>query len=115
MTKGLGGTINARQAAFFIAVYLLVYMRSVPPAQAQVTAHPPISANVELVTVPVIVFDDKGAAATNLKKSDFRLFDDGVVQQILYFDWVLTPGSFVILADFSSRIPTKILFVQSSA
>jgi len=115
MTKGLGGTMKARQAAFFIVVYLLVYVRSVPPAQAQVNAHPPISANVELVTVPVIVFDDKGAAATNLKKSDFRLFDDGVVQQILYFDWVRTPVSFAILADLSSSMTRKIPFVQEAA
>jgi len=35
-------------------------------------------ANVELVQIPVIVFDDKGGVASNLKKDDFRLFVDGV-------------------------------------
>ena len=51
----------------------------------QAQARPPvqINTNVQLVQVPVIVFDDKGGVASNLKKDDFRLFEDGVEQRIL--------------------------------
>jgi len=41
-------------------------------------------ANVELVQIPVIVFDDKGGVATNLKKDDFRVLEDGVEQRLVY-------------------------------
>lgn len=107
------------RSAFFVIVYLTVCWRIAILAQAhpqaQANSRPPISANVELVTVPVIVFDDKGAVATDLNKSDFRLLDDGVVQQILYFDRVRTPVSFLILADLSSSMTRKIPFVQEAA
>src|SRR6266550_3491832 len=59
--------------------------------------------------------DDKGAVATGLKKSDFRLFEDGVEQDILYFERERVPVSFVILADLSSSMTRKIPFVQEAA
>jgi len=108
--------MTVRQRAAFISIFcLLVCMKSSPSAHAQANSHPPIAVKVQLVTVPVIVFDEKGAVATSLKKSDFRLLDDGVVQQILYFDTVRTPVSFVILADLSSSMTRKIPFVQEAA
>jgi Ca-activated chloride channel homolog len=84
---------------------------SVAYAQAQTQ----IVANVELVQVPVTIFDDKGAVATNLQKSDFRLFDDGIEQRILYFERERVPVSFVVLADLSSSMTRKIPFVQEAA
>jgi VWFA-related protein len=65
--------------------------------------------------MPIIVFNDKGAVATDLKKSDFRIFDDGVEQRILYFERERVPVSFVILADLSSSMTRKIPFVQEAA
>jgi Ca-activated chloride channel family protein len=99
----------------FTALCVSFCMKSASLSQAQTRAYPPIAVNVELVTVPVVVFDNKGAVATNLKKDDFRLLDDGVVQQILYFDRVRTPVSFVILADLSSSMTRKIPFVQEAS
>jgi Ca-activated chloride channel homolog len=84
-------------------------------AYAQVRAETPIVTNVELVQVPVTIFDDKGAVASGLKKSDFRLFEDGIEQNILYFERERVPVSFVILADLSSSMTRKIPFVQEAA
>ena len=99
----------------FIALCLSAYTTSGAPVCAQRSAETTIVTNVELVQAPIIVFDEKGAVAANLKKSDFRLFDDGVVQQILYLDRVRTSVSFVILADLSSSMAKKIPFVQEAA
>lgn len=92
---------------------------AVPSAGAQ--ASPPFKApvvfttKVEMVQIPVIVFDDRGAIATGLRASDFRLLDDGVPQKILNFDRERVPVSFVILADLSSSMTNKIPFVQEAA
>jgi Ca-activated chloride channel family protein len=82
----------------------------------QAQARPPvqINTNVQLVQVPVIVFDDKGGVASNLKKDDFRLFEDGVEQRILYCEREREPVSFVILDDLSSSMTRKIPFVQEA-
>ena len=81
----------------------------------QVRANAEIVANVELVQIPVVVFDDKGGVATNLGKNDFRVLDDGVEQKILYCERDRAPVSFVILADVSSSMTRKIPFVQEAA
>lgn len=102
------------------AVFLLVYCISVGAqgasvARAQERSQAQIVANVELVQIPVTIFDDKGAVATDLKKSDFRLSDDGIEQRILYFERERVPVSFVVLADLSSSMTRKIPFVQDAA
>src|SRR6266850_2137832 len=82
----------------------------------QAQARPPvqINTNVQLVQVPVIVFDDKGGVASNLKKDDFRLYEDGVEQRILYCERERESVSFVILDDLSSSMTRKIPFVQEA-
>src|SRR5437879_8617099 len=82
----------------------------------QAQARPPvqINTNVQLVQIPVIVFDDKGGVASDLKKDDFRLFEDGVEQRILYCERERESVSFVILDDLSSSMTRKIPFVQEA-
>ncbi|MGA2116554.1 MAG: VWA domain-containing protein [Bryobacteraceae bacterium] len=46
---------------------------------------PPIIANVKEVLVPVIVTDPKGHHVGNLKRSDFKVSEDGVPQEIVSF------------------------------
>jgi Ca-activated chloride channel family protein len=83
-------------------------------SQAQTKPAPQINTEVELVQIPVIVFDEKGVVATNLKKEDFRIFEDGVEQRILYCEREREPISFVILDDLSSSMTRKIPFVQEA-
>jgi Ca-activated chloride channel homolog len=107
-------------ACLLLCAHALFLASWPPPAQGQTkvaVAKAPviITAKVAVVEVPVIVFDEKGAIATSLKKSDFRLFDDGVPQRILNFDRERLPVSFVIVADLSSSMTGKIPFVQEAA
>jgi Ca-activated chloride channel family protein len=73
-----------------------------------------IVTSVELVQIPVTVFDDKGSVATNLNKSDFLLLEDGVEQQIMSCERERQPVSFVVLDDLSSSMTEKIPFVQEA-
>ena len=104
-----------RRAVLFLVVCVSVGAKYGPFARAQMRAETPIVTNVELVQIPVTIFDDKGAVATGLKKSDFRLFEDGLEQDILFFDRERVPVSFVIAADLSSSMTRKIPFVQEAA
>ena len=105
----------ARRVVLSLLIIVSVWAMWTPVAQAQARVQERIVANVELVQVQVIIFDEKGAVATSLKKSDFRLFDDGVEQKIVYFERERVPVSFVILADLSSSMTRKIPFVQEAA
>jgi len=100
---------------FFLVLCTMIWEMGAPVVHAQVSAQARIVANVELVQIPILIFDDKGAVATSLKKSDFRLFDDGVEQRILYLERERVAVSFVILADVSSSMTSKIPFVQEAA
>jgi Ca-activated chloride channel family protein len=103
------------RGAVFVAVCLSFWITCVRVARAQTHVETHIVSDSELVRVPVIVFDDKGAVATNLKKTDFRLFEDGVEQPIRSLDRERVPVSFVIVADLSSSMTGKIPFVQDAA
>ena len=105
-----------RSVRFFLFLFVYIWVKEGGAvAYAQMRASTPIVTNVELVQIPVTIFDDKGAVASGLKKSDFRVFEDGVEQEVLYFERERVPVSFVVLADLSSSMTRKIPFVQEAA
>jgi hypothetical protein len=102
--------VASRGIFLFLAAGALVCPAGGPVAQSRPDVR--IVTSVELVQISVTVFDDKGSVATNLKKSDFLVQEDGVEQQILSCERERQPVSFVILADLSSSMTDKIPFVQ---
>jgi len=63
----------------FLSASVSLPARQAPatPAQAQ-----PITSGVTAVVVDVVVRDNKGNPVTDLRREDFRLFEDGVEQEI---------------------------------
>ena len=55
------------------------------PAEPQPQPIPIIKTTVREVLVPVVVTDPKGHHVTNLKRSDFTVFEDGVAEDIVAF------------------------------
>jgi len=109
---GSGGSMAAKCRAFsLLALSVLV---CAPGSWSQSRPNVRIVTDVELVQIPVTVFDDKGALATNLDKSDFLLVEDGVEQHIIYCEKERETVSFVLLADLSSSMTKKIPFVQEA-
>jgi VWFA-related protein len=53
--------------------------------------------------------------ATNLKKEDFQIFEDGVPQKIISFQHVDLPVSIALVVDNSGSMGTKLLSVNKSA
>lgn len=60
-----------------------------------------VTVETNLVTTPVSVLDRDGRFIANLKKKDFRIFEDGVPQPITYFQSSETPFTVVLLIDTS--------------
>jgi Ca-activated chloride channel family protein len=103
-----------RTAVFFLLLALLTTGTAALVAHPQAKSSATIVQDVAMVQVPIIVFDNKGAVATNLTKSDFHVVQDGIEQQVLYFDAERQPVSFVILDDISQSMTKKIPFVQEA-
>jgi VWFA-related protein len=73
--------MKARWLAGVLAVPLLV-AQDQPPDSSQL---PRFRGQVTEVIVPVTVTDEKGRFVSNLEASDFRIFDEGKEQKIIYF------------------------------
>lgn len=64
---------------------------------------PTVRITTEEVIVPVTVKDRAGNLVADLKKEDFRIFEDGVEQKILHFITEAYPISMVVLIDNDLR------------
>jgi len=74
-----------------------------PPPQAQ-TGGVSISVEVPLVTVEVAATTSNGDIITGLKRENFRIYEDGVPQQITNFAPSDSPITMVLILEFSGRI-----------
>ena len=74
-----------------------------------------IKVDTTLVTLPVSVTDRDGRYVPNLTKSDFRLWEDGVEQQVAFFNSVDKAFSVVLVLDTSGSTRFKIEEIQDAA
>ncbi len=70
---------------------------------------------VEMVTLPVVVTDLSGQTVKNLKKEDFRVFEDGVPQEIAGFATVDEPISVALMLDVSGSTAVELRRIQDEA
>jgi Ca-activated chloride channel family protein len=86
---------------------LSIASRGVPP-RTWGFGNLPIRQDVRLVLVPVTVTSGNGRPLDNLRKQDFRLFEDNVEQRITYFGSEDGPVSVAIVLDLSSSMRRKL-------
>jgi VWFA-related protein len=92
-----------------------------PPSSANPTANPPkenqtISVEVNLVNILFTVADRKGKFVTNLKRDDFRVFEDERLQPITNFSSESNlPLTIALLVDTSGSIRDKLRFEEEAA
>ena len=92
---------------------------SAPPQEAQ--QRPPIiiGAEIEVVSVPVIVHDKAGRFIADLKREDIQILEDGVPQEITYLanstgeDRI--PLSIALTLDTSGSMQPSIRFLKEAA
>ncbi len=74
-----------------------------------------IKVDTSLVTIPVSVNDRNGFYIPNLRQQDFKIFEDGVEQEITYFGTSDKPFTVVLLIDVSPSTAYKIEEIQAAA
>ncbi len=68
-----------------------------------------------LVTIPVSVFDRNGLYIPGLRRNDFKIFDDGVEQEIAYFGTTDQPFTVALVIDVSPSTAYRIEEIQRAA
>lgn len=67
-----------------------------------------IKVDTDLVTTPVSVMDRNGRFIAGLKKKDFKIFENGVLQELTYFQSEETPFVVILMIDTSPSTKYKI-------
>ena len=74
-----------------------------------------IRVSTTLVTVPVSVMDRNGRFIPDLKQDQFHLFEDGVEQQIAFFENAEQPFTVALLLDTSDSTAEKFKQIKDAA
>lgn len=74
-----------------------------------------IKVAVEMVSLPVVVTTREGKRITDLKKEDFEIYEDGVLQTISGFAATDEPISLVLALDTSGSTELKLARIQNEA
>src|SRR5689334_21366817 len=86
-----------------------------PAAPEEVDAGDVIKVNTSLVTIPVSVMDRDGRYVPNLQKEEFRIWEDGVEQEVAFFQSVDKPFSVVLMLDTSPSTAFRLEDIQDAA
>lgn len=86
-----------------------------PGGPEEVEAGDIIRVNTTLVSIPVSVMDRDGKYIPNLRKEDFRLWEEGVEQQVAYFASVEKPFTVALVIDTSGSVKQRLTDIQEAA
>src|SRR5262249_6716051 len=86
-----------------------------PSGPEEVSAGDVIKVNTTLVTIPVSVMDRDGRYVPNLQKEEFRIWEDGVEQEVAFFQSVDKPFSVVLMLDTSPSTQFRLEDIQDAA
>ena len=81
----------------------------------EVDAGDVIRVDTTLVTIPVSVMDRDGRYIPNLQKEEFRIWEDGVEQEVAFFQSVDKPFSVVLMLDTSPSTQFRLEDIQDAA
>ncbi|MEQ1765305.1 MAG: VWA domain-containing protein [Pyrinomonadaceae bacterium] len=76
---------------------------------------PEIVVDTKLVTIPVRVMDRKGGFVPGLKKENFKVFEDGVEQEVALFSNDTQPFTVALVLDMSYSAKFKAGEIQNAA
>ena len=97
---------------FLASINLPVRSQNPPP---EVSGDEVLRVNTTLVTVPVTVKNRAGGYIANLRREDFRVYENGIGQQIAHFETPEAPVTVALLLDASDSTRIKLKNIQDAA
>jgi Ca-activated chloride channel family protein len=113
---GAGGVLLACAAVLVAAAVL-----DLPPgwaplrAQAPLPQRPAFRTGVDVVSLSVTVTNAEGRYVTDLQPEDFSVFEDGVKQDVTFFDRSNLPIALSLLLDTSASMEERMHTAQEAA
>lgn len=99
-----------------ISILALAFSLAAEQPRAGAQDDPPsFSVSVNLVKVPVSVFDESGNMVTSLRREDFRVWEDQAEQTIRSFGLDTNPVSAVLLLDTSMSGKSELKKIKEAA
>jgi VWFA-related protein len=86
-----------------------------PNAPIEVDENEVVRIDTTLVMIPVSVMDRNGNFVSDVRKEEFRIFEDGIEQQVAYFSTVETPFTVALLIDMSGSTKNRLSEIQGAA
>jgi Ca-activated chloride channel family protein len=117
-------TAIGMSAAFVGADMPITQQQTTPPAAPSApaaqspppgTQSPSFRAGVELVSLNVTVTDAESRYVTDLEADDFQVFEDGVKQDVTFFNRTNLPIALSLLVDTSASMESRLPTAQEAA
>jgi Ca-activated chloride channel family protein len=93
----------------------LVITHAQTPQPQRPAQTPSFRAGVELVSLNVTVTDGAGKYVTDLEQEDFGVYEDGVKQDVSFFNKTNLPIALSLMLDTSASMDTKLQTAQEAA
>jgi Ca-activated chloride channel homolog len=74
-----------------------------------------VRVSTNLITIPAVVMDRNGRYIPNLRKEDFRIYEDGVEQNLAYFASVERPFTVALMLDVSGSTQSQLTQIREAA
>ncbi len=100
-------------AAIFMSLMSLI--GGISPGAPPQTPQERIKVQTSLVNVPVMVSDPRGNSVLGLKKDDFRVYDNGVLQPLSFFVAADEPHRVALLLDTSKSTEAVLKQIKRAA
>jgi Ca-activated chloride channel homolog len=107
--------MRARVAAAALMASSGLVLSAQAPAQQTPKPQTPFRAGVELVSLNVTVVDVANHYVTELQQDDFNVFEDGVKQDVTFFNKTNLPIALSVLLDTSASMESKLQTAQDAA
>jgi len=90
-------------------------VKAVPESEPEFGENDIVRVSTSLITVPAEVLDRNGRYIGNLQKDDFRIYENGVEQQLAYFASVEQPFTVALLLDVSGSTQSQLQAIRAAA
>jgi Ca-activated chloride channel homolog len=84
-------------------------------AARQAPQRPSFSSGVEVVSLNITVADAAGRYVTDLEPGDFQIYEDGVKQDVVFFNKGNSPIALSVLLDTSASMESRLPTAQEAA